>query len=214
MEDNDKTTEKNLDTAQLLAIVFIIISLLEGMVIFFLISNKQTEDGDLSSTNPLSQPVLSTPIPTAVVTPTKQSEMHNVEETYYFPIRSGNTEVGNIKYTIKAYEFTNQVVVNQVYNALVTGDKEILAVHLELENENDAGVQIMAADYIRLNKNGDNKNIAPDIESDPVEVRPHSVKNVSLGFTTKKSDQQLNLIIGELNGEKEIIEAVRQTNRN
>jgi hypothetical protein len=57
-----------------------------------------------------------------------------------------------------------------------------------------------------LLKNDEEKLIAPEIHSDPVEVRPHSTKEIKIGFTIGENDKNLKLQVGLLNGEKDIID--------
>lgn len=191
---------------------FVIIAFFEGAVIAYLVfgdrfnTSESTEGPVAGSTLNLSgqQPTSVTP------TLAPRSVKQVINRTFQFPVNNPDGSVGGIvNYHLKDYEFTNQVVVNKLYKALVTGDNEILALNIEITNDNDYAVQMMSGDYIRLTKNSEDKLVAPDIENDPVEVRPHSTKQVSIGFAVNTSDSNIMLQVGELDGDKEVVNITR-----
>lgn len=193
-----------------LLVIFFFSSLLEaGVIVYFLLSKQPPTNKQVTSAtkrnDSLSLSFSKNPDPTS--TPAPESRKFPLNKKFNFPVRAANGGVlGEIKYEVLEYEFTNQVVVNNYYKALVGNDKVILAVRIELTNDLNGGLKVLSGDYIRLTKNNEVKLIAPDIDSDPVEIRPRSTKETNIGFTLDKSDANLELQIGELSGEKELIE--------
>src|SRR3990172_8424021 len=61
--------------------------------------------------------------------------------------QTGKT-VGTVNYLIKEYEFTNQVVVNHVYDALLKKNKELLVLHVELTNDTNFTFKFMTGDQV------------------------------------------------------------------
>lgn len=228
MENNDDNSNPS-DYLSKMLTFFVALSLLQAIVIAFLIfrgneskdASPETLDPDTLSLqttpsqetlrkiaqNPQDQNRQRATQPTPTTKPAPKTQKFPLDKIYNFPItdREGN-ELSDIEFKIVSYELTNQVVVNNFYRAIVTDDKEILIFNVEITNDQDKAVNILAGDYLRLKKNGEDKLIAPDIDSDPVEVRPKSTKNTKLGFTLFKSDKNITVEIGELGGEKEIID--------
>lgn len=189
--------------------LFITISLIEAGVIAFLLFGNSTPENPEVSKLDLNNNLSFEPSPLPIATPTiaPESKKFLLNKNYNYPIRDvNNVALGEISYKIVEYELTNQVVVNKLYKALVANDKQVLVIHLELTNDLDNAVQIITGDYIRLKKNNEEKLIAPDMNSDPVEIRPKSTKNTTLGFTIDKGDTDVKLLVGELEGEKDIIQ--------
>ncbi|MBN1169161.1 hypothetical protein JXA63_04695 [Candidatus Woesebacteria bacterium] len=222
MENNTNIKSENTgDYQSKMLTFFIILSVIQALVIIFLIfRSDKSEDADPEVLNPdtLSlqasptpgnslKPVATRPLPTPTPKPVAKTQKFPLDKTYTFPVTDpqGN-KLADIQYKIIDYELTNQVTVNNFYKAIVTDDKEILVFNVELTNDEDRAVNIMAGDYLRLTKNGEDKLIAPDIDSDPVEVRPQSTKNTKLGFTLLKTDKGISVEVGELGGDKETIE--------
>jgi hypothetical protein len=233
METTQKTNRQNRgDYLSKMLTFFVALSILQAVVIAFLIF-RGSESEDTSSevlspdtlslqttptpglglaqvaqrTNPQKQNPQRSSQPTPTPKPVPKTQKFNLDKTYNFPITDvGGNSSTDIEFKILSYELTNQVTVNNFYKAIVTNDKEILVFNIELTNDEDTKVNIMAGDYLRLTKNGEEKLIAPDIDSDPVEVRPQSTKNTKLGFTLFKNDSDITVEVGELGGDKEAIE--------
>lgn len=220
-EDNNPQKENKSEYLGKMLTFFIALSLIQVFVIVFLIfRGDKSEDASSETLNPQTlslqasptpgnslRPVTTRPLPTPTPKPAPKTEKFPLDKTYSYPVTDpqGN-KIANIEYKMIEYELTNQVSVNNVYRAIVTDDKEILVFNIELTNDEDGAVNIMSGDYLRLKKNGEDKLIAPDIDSDPVEVRPQSTKNTKLGFTLLKTDKDITVEVGELGGNKETIE--------
>lgn len=151
---------------------------------------------------------LSSPDMTPTIAPT--SKTYPLDRSFLLPIRGSNEEeIGNIEFLIKEYEFTNQVIINNRYNALLKENKELLVLHIELTNDTNHGIEILSGDHVRLTIGDDDKFIAPDISSDPVEIRPKSTVETSLGFTLDSGIESFLIHLGELDGEMDKINIMR-----
>ena len=223
MDNSQKENKKNpSDYLSKMLTFFIVLSVIQALVIIFLIfrNGSGSEDTSPEVLNPdtLSlqsspspgnslKPIATRPLPTPTQKPIAKTEKFPLDKTYTFPVTdSQGNKLSDIEYKLINYELTNQVMINNFYKAIVADDKEILVFNVELTNDEDRAVTIMTGDYLRLTKNGEEKLIAPDIDSDPVEVRPRSTKNTKLGFTLFKTDKDINVEVGELGGDKETIE--------
>ena len=135
-----------------------------------------------------------------------QGQKITLNKSYTFSLQgAGGVDQSNFQFNVKSYEFTNNVVVNNFYHAIVDESKKILAVNIEINNDTDKAFKIIARDYVRLSVDQGNWT-APDIHSDPVELRPRSSKSTIIGFPLNKMDNVLRIQIGEIDGEKEIID--------
>lgn len=214
MEDNSEQARSSKaqggsHTLWFFVILFFVVSLIEAGVIAYLLGSQDNKDvteevKSVSETFTLN-PTLSTPsLPTG--TPAPKSYRQVVNKEYLFPLRDqeGNT-VSEIKYLLQEYELTNQVVVNY-QKAILASDKIVLVVSVEITNEFEIAVNIIARDYLRLSVNNEDKWMAAEMHDDPVEVRAHSTKVTKLGFPIKESDTNLKLQMGEIDGPKEITE--------
>lgn len=143
---------------------------------------------------------LSSPEMTPTIAPT--SKKYPLDKSFPLSIRNPKEqELGYIEFLIKEYEFTNQVIINNRYNALLKENKELLVLHIELTNDTNHGLEILSGDHVRLTIGDDDKFIAPDINSDPVEIRPKSTVETSLGFTLDSGIESLSIHLGELDGD-------------
>lgn len=187
---------------------FVIIVVLIGVVFYLILDVNSPNQVDITSTanSNLTFTTIPSSLPSTTPTPAPESVKYPLDKKYIFPLQgSADQMFGEFTYSLVEYELTNQVVLNKLYKALVTNDKEILVLHIEITNDTEQAFQIMAGDYVRLTKNNDSKLIAPDIDEDPVEVRPHSTISTSLGFSISKKDINLIIQVGELNENKDYI---------
>lgn len=171
-------------------------------LIFYLLGQINSSD---ASVNENDFNITLTPTPTPNLDPTYAPLKKDLDRLFSYPILDDQGEViAEFTYSIKAYEITKEVVING-RRALITDDKIVLVFDVEINNETNKAFNIMSADYLRLSVNGEDKWIASEVNSDPVEVRPESTKNTRVGFTILESDSNLRLQVGEVDGEKEII---------
>jgi hypothetical protein len=184
----------------LLVIIFLVISLSVALLINASNSPKTTSSQPpvLSAQNSTQKTQSPTPDPSPSLVPF--SKTFPLDKSFTFPVKDAQgQEVGVLDYHIKQYEFTNKVMVNNVYNALLKKDKELIIFHIELTNDTAYTFKTQAGDQIRL-KASDEKLLAPDISSDPVEIRPKSTAKTDIGFIVDKDNKDLVFHLGDLAG--------------
>jgi len=130
-----------------------------------------------------------------------------INREFSFPLNdSKGKEVSNIKYVIQRVELQNEIIVKGQKATAVKG-RLFLIVYLKITNEYSQKVQMNTKDYVRLSVNGNQVEwLAPDIHNDPVEIQAQSTKVTRLGFPISESDTKLLLRIGQINGDKQMIE--------
>ena len=111
---------------------------------------------------------------------------------------------GEVKFTITKVEKAKEVLV-QGRPANAKGDKAFLVLNIEIENAAVVKAYITPVDLLRL-IGDDGKKFAPDIHSDVVEVQPISTKITRVGFVIFEKQKDFKIQVGELNGEKEVID--------
>ncbi len=190
-------------------VLFFLVSMVEGVALLYTLGSNNDEaisENTEAVTNTSKLNLAYSPAPSPTVTPSPVIRSKTLNREFSFPLRDyeGN-EVAQIKYLLKQYEFTKEVSVN-FQKAKITNEKIILAIDIEITNDSNTAFEIIARDYLRLSINGEDKWLAPDMHADPVEVRPHSTKDTRVGFTINETDSNIKLQVGELDGEKEIVE--------
>jgi hypothetical protein len=184
---------KNL--AWTLVIILTLLLTLSVAIIFFMYNEQSSKPQSLPPTI-LLQPT---------VTPTPAAKIFNLNKKYTFPINSGNSlKLGDIEFLIKDIERTKEVMVNG-QKATAIGNKELIILNLELTNSQNIGVRVNARNYVRLKVNGEEKLLAPEFHSDPVDLQPQSTKELRMGFSINQTDTNILLQVGELDGPKDII---------
>ncbi|MBI4130452.1 hypothetical protein HY468_04000 [Candidatus Roizmanbacteria bacterium] len=130
----------------------------------------------------------------------------DINREFLFPIKNGESEeVGHIKFVIEKAELLEKIVVQGKTATAVSG-RIFLIVTAKLTNDLDKNIQINTRDYVRLMRNGNSQELlAPEIHNDPVEVLAISTKYTRVGFSIGSTDKDLNLLIGEIKGEKQTI---------
>ena len=107
----------------------------------------------------------------------------------------------NLSYTLTTAELRSQIIL-QGQTATAAPGRIFLILNLKLRNDSNNRMQIVTSDFIRLNVNGSNDWLAPEINNDPVEVQPISTKYTRLGFPINISDKDYKLQVGEIKGTK------------
>lgn len=144
---------------------------------------------------------------TADKTEAFQNQTINIDKTYSF---SGLDDKGKkkdkIELKITEVEKTDQVVVqDKTYTA--QNEKVFLIVNFELKNDSTTGLNIFPGDLLRLIvDDNEEKKYAPDLHNNFVLVAPLSTKVDRVGFVVLQKFENLKLQVGELEGEKEVIE--------
>lgn len=126
---------------------------------------------------------------------------------FAFPLRDNNgEEIDKMRYIIEKAEIRDEIIVKGKKATSVKG-RTFLIVDLKLINNFNKGIEINTRDYVRLVVNNNEvETPAPDIHNDPVEVQAISTKYTRVGFPIDDNVQSLKLRVGEINGEKQIIE--------
>jgi len=89
--------------------------------------------------------------------------------------------------------------------ATAKNDKAFAVFNLEVDNEDAESEYLKPVNLFRL-VGEDGKKYAADIHSDVIEVQPISTKVTRIGFVVKESDRQLQLLVGELEGDKDTVD--------
>ncbi len=136
----------------------------------------------------------------------KPLETMNLNREFKFPLRNdAGKEVGKLTYIIESAEVRKQIIVKGSRASAVDG-RVFLILNLKIVNDLDKGLQINSRDYLRISVNGKTKELfAPDIHNDPVEVQAISTKNTRVGLAINQDDKNIDLQVGEINGNKEHI---------
>lgn len=189
-------------------VIIILLSFLltASLIANFLLFKKQNvylSFGTPPSPTP-TEIITPSPIPSPTTSPALSKKVE-IGKTFTIPITdSQGSTIKELKYTLIAYEITDEIIVEGRRATAIEGRK-FLIIDLKVENSLDRTVQVNTRDYVRLSVNNNGSWNAPDIHNDPVEVQPISVKLTRLGFPINEADSNFKLQVGELNGQKEII---------
>lgn len=115
-------------------------------------------------------------------------------------------QINNFKFSLENAELRDEIVVNGKKAQAVKG-RQFLILNIKIVNDFNQSISVNAKDYVRLSVNGNQSEwLAPDIHNDPVTIQPISTKHTRLGFPINTTDKDLKLQVGEINGEKAIID--------
>jgi hypothetical protein len=186
-----------------LVVILSLLLLLAVVIIFLIYNEKSTKTQTLSELPSLKTATIISSQPTII--PSPATKVLKLDKKYIFPINDQSSiKLGEISFIIKDIERTKEVMVNG-QKATAVGDRELVILNLELTNSQNLAVRINARNYIRLMVNGEEKLLAPDFHSDPVDLQPQSTKELRMGFSIAQADTNILLQVGELEGPKEII---------
>lgn len=128
-----------------------------------------------------------------------------INKDFNFSVKDNTgKEITKIKYTIQSAELDNQIIIKGQQATAITG-RVFLIVNLAIVNSSDKDVQVLTRNYVRLSMNKSSEMLAPDIHNDPVDVQPISTKLTRVGFPINTTDKSLVLSVGEISGQKEVI---------
>lgn len=106
--------------------------------------------------------------------------------------------------TLTNADINNSLLI-QGKRATTREGKTFLIIAMEVENEFQVPLYIFPIDLLRLVRD-DGKRVAPSVHQGKVEVRPISIKKSNVGFVIDPSDSEFKLEVGELSGDKQLIE--------
>lgn len=130
-----------------------------------------------------------------------------LNQEFSFPLRNEKGDkVSEFKYIIQDAQLTKEIVVKGQKQSTIEG-RSLLIVNLKLKNDGKQKIQVNTRDYVRLIVNDNTEEMtAPGVHNDPVEVQPISTMFTRIGFAINETDNNLKLQIGEIEGEKQIVE--------
>jgi len=133
-------------------------------------------------------------------------EIQSLDREFTFPLSDGAEDVSEIKFFLDDAELRKEIIV-QGQKATAVEGRIFLIVTLKISNEFEQAITMNTRDYVRLIVDGNqNEKLAPDIHNDPVEIQAISTKQTRLGFAIDDNNKPLALQVGEIDGEKDIIE--------
>lgn len=130
----------------------------------------------------------------------------SINREFIFPIKNeAGEEVSQLRYVIESAELRDEIIVKGQKATSIEG-RTFLVVSVKLTNSMERAISINTRDYVRLIRNGNPaEQLAPDIHNDPVSVQPISIKYARIGFPINETDTDLQLQVGEIQGQKEIV---------
>ncbi len=129
-----------------------------------------------------------------------------INKEFNFPIKDDKgKEVGKIHYLIDSAEQRNEILVKGQKATAIAG-RTFLILNLKINNDSKQKIQMNTRDYVRLSINDSTEWLAPDIHNDPVEAQAISTKYTRIGFPISDTDKKLKLQVGEIDGQKIIVD--------
>lgn len=130
-----------------------------------------------------------------------------IDREFGFPIKNQKgEEISKLQYKVENAELRDKIVIKS-QNATAATGRIFLVINIKLKNDSDKSIEINTKDYLRLSvNNNDAEWLAADVHNDPVLVQPISTKYTRLAFPINTSDKDFKLRIGEISGEKQIVE--------
>lgn len=131
--------------------------------------------------------------------------MQGLNKTYEFPLTDANGKVvSKIKYVLETANLQDSFIYQGKLATAVKG-RTFLIFDIKITNPYSKTIQINSKDYIRVKLNGSDEQLAPEIHNDPVQIQANSTKYTRIGLPINDTDKNIVILVGELNGKKEII---------
>ena len=183
----------NTKTKKYLVLIAVITIVIVGIVFFTRGKKSSNAANGIASTNVFSTAEKTTLIDTELEFPIKNDQ---------------GEEINRFKYKVENAEIRDEIIVRGQRATSING-RTFLVLNIKLSNPLDQAIQINTRDYIRLIRNGNPaKQLAPDVHNDPVQVQAISTKMARVAFPINDTDSDLQLQIGEIKGEKQIVPVV------
>jgi hypothetical protein len=130
----------------------------------------------------------------------------DINHELIIPIKNSKGEVvTEVKYNVQNVELRDEILVKGRRATAISG-RDFLVLNLKIVNSFNKPIEINTKDFVRLSV-GDNPELfAPSIHNDPLTLQAISTQNSRVGFAVNEGDKNLKLHIGEINGEKRIID--------
>ena len=132
----------------------------------------------------------------------------SIDKELQIPINdSKGAELTRIKYLIQNAELRDEIVIKGKRGTAVAG-RTFLILNIKLVNDYNKSIDINTKDFIRLTVGNSKEWLAPEIHNDPVNVQAISTKYTRIGFPVNEGDKNFKLQVGEITGEKSIIDLI------
>lgn len=141
----------------------------------------------------------------------KPISTQSLHRTFAYPIKNAKgVEVSKIRYNLDSAELRDEIIWNGKRGQTIKG-RTFLILNLRLTNDYNQPIQLNARDYVRLVIDGSQERMAPDLNSDPIEIQAISTKPTRLGFPINDEFKSLILQVGEIDGAKEQVKLTLQS---
>ncbi len=126
----------------------------------------------------------------------------SVGREFSFKVYDKNKKLADpVKYTITTAQLTKQIII-QGQKATAVSGRNFLIINLKLVNDYNDSLFLNTRNYIRVQPEGTQDKLAPEIHNDTVEVQPLSTKLTRVGLPVDEGVKNFTLYVGELEGEK------------
>jgi hypothetical protein len=169
------------------------------LIIFFALALAGISKVVANSKKTVSQ----TPEPSlSLAEPLSQQE---INQEFQFPLIDASGEVvSQTRYLVENAEIRDEIVVRGQKASAIEG-RAFLILNIKVTNDYNQSIEISTKDYLRLGVNNQDEWFAADIHNDPTEVQAISTKRTRLGFPISRSDTNMVLQIGQIDGDKQTI---------
>ena len=129
----------------------------------------------------------------------------NLNKKFEFPLLDEQgKEVAKIRYVVESANLQDAFIYQGKLAKAVRG-RTFLILNLKITNPYTKTISINAKDYIRIKMNNSNEQLAPEIHNDLVEIQADSTKYTRIGLPINDTDTNIELLVGEIDGDKETI---------
>ena len=128
-----------------------------------------------------------------------------INREFTFPLKdAAGKNISNLKYKIENADLRKEIFIKGQKATAVNG-RAFLVFDIKVTNGYNSTIQMNTRDYIRLSTDG-KEWAAPEIHNDPVAISAIATQNTRLGFAVNEKDRVFKLQVGEVKGQKTIID--------